>query len=207
MLTVPFVDALLALLRDEFITIYQPSIYEYKKFDDTYKLLLARAQRQATESKNRQAGRADGKPLQTQVCTFDLKSRLQFFDKCQYRRYVTCILRSCLMQNHSIKEALTQSQDSDDSDDTENIGLNESNIIAEQVNNTAASENGSRTAFNTDALVRRAKGKGSKSKGATKSTKEATKSKGKKVCTTTCLSLGYVLAYTAATCAVVWLEI
>lgn len=181
MITVPFVDALLALLKDEFVAIYQPQVYEYKHFDDTYKRLLEKIQKQATASKNRLAGRGGGKASQVLVCTW----RVHFWwPVCVHSHSVhqtarwSTTSKMCLLQMHSSRDDLTQSQDSEDSDDTENRGLNDPNIIADRPDNPTR-EDSSRTAFNTDALARRAKGKAPKPKPA-KNT--PTKTKGKKVC-------------------------
>lgn len=67
MLNVPFVDALLALLKNEFAHIYRPKVYAYKNFDDRYKVLLGRVQQQAVFSKNRVMDGGGRKTSQSQV--------------------------------------------------------------------------------------------------------------------------------------------
>lgn len=53
MLSVPFVDALLASMRDEFAAVYKPDVFEYQYFDDTYKRLLSRAQKNTIQSRSK----------------------------------------------------------------------------------------------------------------------------------------------------------
>lgn len=53
MLSVPFVDALLNSMRDEFAAVYKPDVFEYKYFDDTYKRLLSRAQKNTIQSRSK----------------------------------------------------------------------------------------------------------------------------------------------------------
>eukprot|EP00892_Ulva_mutabilis_P008026 jgi/Ulvmu1/5596/UM023_0133.1 len=145
MIAVPFVDALLALLKDEFVSIYRPRVYEYKQFDDTYKRCLEKTQKQAALSKNRLVGRGGGNISQSG------------------RKHGNSVI----------------TQDSEDSDDTENRGLADPNIIADVLDSSRPSVHSSRAAFNTDALARRTKGKAAKAKNGSGAA-QPTKTKGKK---------------------------
>jgi hypothetical protein len=53
MLSVPFVDALLTSMRDEFASVYKPDVFEYKFFDDSYKRLLSRAQKNIVQARSK----------------------------------------------------------------------------------------------------------------------------------------------------------
>ena len=53
MLSVPFVDALLTSMRDEFAAVYKPDVFEYQYFDDTYKRLLSRAQKNSIQTRSK----------------------------------------------------------------------------------------------------------------------------------------------------------
>lgn len=64
MLSVPFVDALLTSMRDEFAAVYKPNVFEYQYFDDTYKRLLARAQKNTVQSRSKASSGNN-----SQVCT------------------------------------------------------------------------------------------------------------------------------------------
>lgn len=176
MLNVPFVDALLALLKDDFVSIYKPNVYQYKSFDDRYKFLLEKVQNQVAVSKNKVTNRGGGKTNQSQVRHASVRSQDAMHTVHAFKQ----VFKPCVQQR-SINEALMQSQDSEDSDDTENRGLGNPNIIAQPLDKPGLSASSETQAFKTDVLARRGKGKASKPK-PVKATSQATKPKGKKVC-------------------------
>lgn len=175
MLNVPFVDALLALLKDDFVSIYRPNVYQYKAFDERYKFLLEKVRKQAMVSKNKVNNRGGGKTNQSQVCC----TSLRYENAMQTVRAPKYVITPSLQQR-SINEALTQS-DSEDSDDTENRGLGNPNIVAQSFDKPGSSTSSTAQAFNTDVLARRVKSKATKAKPA-KAASQAAKPKGKKVC-------------------------
>jgi Signal recognition particle, alpha subunit, N-terminal len=63
MLSVPFVDALLTSMRDEFAAVYKPDVFDYEYFDDTYKRLLSRAQKNSVQARSKTS-----KGNNSQVC-------------------------------------------------------------------------------------------------------------------------------------------
>lgn len=76
MLSVPFVDALLASMRDEFTAVYKPDVFEYKHFDDTYKRLLSRAQKNTIQTRSK-VPIGNNSQVRTCCCPVSHQERMQ----------------------------------------------------------------------------------------------------------------------------------